>query len=262
MKKMNAILLVLALIFLCACTSANNDKNLTKDNTTTQTTDNTTTSEVETTSEKPFYTKEIKTNISDPYSYVILEKCKKTEEYLNVNIPNDPDTGKSFEEKVKEYYYMDVYYYLYDLDSDGTDELLLGSWMSVGNDIEAINPVKLCVTNIYTIKNGKAVQVEGTDWFSTDLFLDRIVYSNGMIVTTTGNRVDPGYFILGYENGKIDPKCYTLHADDYRKIDDFISFSNEIVISKKEYDQLYKKFCGDAKAVDIDWKRIDEYSVK
>lgn len=257
MKKFVLFFLSFSIVFLCSCTAKYNENNpdfTSLEKTTMQNNEN------EATTVKQFYTKPIQTDPNDPYSYIVKQICESTKKSWDGRDLNVPEFNESFEECIKLYYYMDVYYFMYDLDNDGSKELLLGSWMRIGNDIESENiQRKICLTNIYTIKNGKAVQVEGITWFDTEIIQARILYSNGLIVTKTGHDVDPGYFILGYENGKLVPKCYTIHGDDYRKIVDFDRFSEEIIISKREYKKLYNDFCGKAKVVDIDWKFIDEY---
>ncbi len=260
MKKMNAILLVLALIFLCACTSAKNDQNQTEDNVTTQTTDNITTLEVGTTSEKPFYTKEIKTDVSDPYSSLIKEKCDYITTFWKDVNPEDKKRG--FDYYIKDF--EDLYYFLYDLDKDGTNELLFGTLQRVGTDFEDIYaPKKICISSIYTVKDGKAVKVDTGSWWDFVIIIDRILYSNGVIVVKWGNEEIPCYAAWTLENEELNIKCYVRHSagDPEKGYYKAINFHNlsETSISKDEYYSLYNKYIGDAKAVDIDWKRIDEY---
>ena len=51
-----------------------------------------------------------------------------------------------------------------------------------------------------------------------------------------------------------------MHTEEtvYVKIVDIDKWENK-EISQKEYYSIFDQFCGDAKKVDIDWKRIDEY---
>ena len=80
-----------------------------------------------------------------------------------------------------------MYYFLYDLNGDGIKELLFGGYMKIGYDIEAHNPpVKICITDVYTIKNGKAENIDSQSKLSEYFIRDRYLLSNGMIVTKLG----------------------------------------------------------------------------
>ena len=257
MKKTVFSLLLITIILFCSCS-----RNI-KNNTTTQTADNTTTSEVSTTSAKPFYTQEIKTEMSDPYSSLIKEMCDNIMKCWNSTIPEYKEKG--LENYIKRF--DDLFYFLYDLDKDGTNELLLGTIQKVGTDFEDINaPEKICISSIYTIKDGKAVKVDTGSWWEFVIIIDRILYSNGVIVVKWGDEKIPNYAAWTLNNGKLDTRCYvTQESTDpekgYLKV---INFHNleKTSISKDEYYSIYNQYCGNAKVVDIDWKRIDEYSVK
>lgn len=265
-KTLFSLLLVIILLF-CSCTvKVNDDKaknNTTKGNTTTQTTDNTTTSEVETTGVRTFYTKEIKEDSSDPYSSLIKNKCNDIVRYWEGGIEQDKKFG--FDYYIRNF--DDLYYFLYDLDKDGTNELLLGTLQRVGIDYEDITaPEKICISSIYTVKDGKTVKVDTGSWWDFVIIIDRILYSNGVIVVKWGNEEIPCYAAWTLENEELNIKCYVRHSagDPEKGYYKAINFHNlsETSISKDEYYSLYNKYIGDAKAVDIDWKRIDEYSVK
>lgn len=262
MKKTVFSLLLITIILFCSCTTKVKD-NTTKDNPITQKTDNTTTSEVSTTSSKPFYTKEIKENSADPYSSLIKEMCDNIMECWNSTIPEYKEKG--LENYIKRF--DDLFYFLYDLDKDGTNELLLGTIQKVGTDFEDINaPEKICISSVYTIKDGKAVKVARSIGWQFVIYIDRILYSNGIIVTQWGNEKVPCYSAVALENGELNLKCYVRHSagDPEKGYYKAINFNNlgEISISKDEYYSIYNQYCGNAKVVDIDWKRIDEYSVK
>lgn len=111
MKKTLFSLLLVIIILFSSCTVN------TKGNTTTQTTDNTTTSEVETTGVRTFYTKKIKEDSSDPYSSLIKEKCDYITTFWKDVNPEDKKFG--FDYYIRNF--DDLYYFLYDLDKDGTN---------------------------------------------------------------------------------------------------------------------------------------------
>ncbi len=257
MKKTVFSLLLITIILFCSCS-----RNI-KNNTTTQTADNTTTSEVSTTSAKPFYTQEIKTEMSDPYSSLIKEMCDNIMECWNSTIPEYKEKG--LENYIKRF--DDLFYFLYDLDKDGTNELLLGTIQKVGTDFEDINaPEKICISSLYTVKNGKAVKVDNGVWMNYIIIMERILYSNGVIVTKWGKEIKPCYSAAAFENGEMNMKCYILYDDtgidgDFLKVTNFDTMKT-VKIKNDEYYSIYNQYCGNAKVVDIDWKRIDEYSVK
>ena len=61
-------------------------------------------------------------------------------------------------------------------------------------------------------------------------------------------------------------KSYVLYGDtgldgDFLKVVNFDGMDT-VKITNDEYYSIYNQYCGDAKVVNIDWKRIDEYSVK
>ena len=262
MKKTVFSLLLVIIILFCSCTTIVKD-NTTKDNPITKKTDNTTTSEVSTTGVRTFYTKEFKENPADPYSILLKKRCNDLVSYWQG--VNEEDKQFGFDYYIK--YFNDLYYFLYDLDKDGTNELLLGTLQRVGTDFEDIYaPEKICISSIYTIKDGKAVKVDTGSWWDFVIIQDRVLYSNGIIVTKWGIKNIPSYSDLAFENGKLVIKCYITHEDidpnkEYFKVINFDNL-NKKSISKDEYYSIYNQYCGNAKVVDIDWKRIDEYSVK
>ena len=259
MKKTVFSLLLITIILFCSCTTIVKD-NTTKDNPTTKKTDNTTTSEVSTTSSKPFYTKEIKEDPADPYSSLIKEMCDNIMECWNSTIPEYKEKG--LENYIKRF--DDLFYFLYDLDKDGTNELLLGTIQKVGTDFEDINaPEKICISSLYTVKNGKAVKVDNGVWMNYIIIMERILYSNGVIVTKWGKEIKPCYSAAAFENGEMNMKCYILYDDtgidgDFLKVTNFDTMKT-VKIKNDEYYSIYNQYCGNAKVVDIDWKRIDEY---
>ena len=259
MKKTVFSLLLITIILFCSCTTKVKD-NTAKDNPTTKKTDNTTTSEVSTTGVRTFYTKEFKEDPADPYSILLKKRCTDMVSYWQG--ANEEDKQFGFDYYIRDF--EDLYYFLYDLDKDGSNELLLGTLQRVGIDYEDINaPEKICISSVYTIKDGKAVKVARSIGWQFVIYIDRILYSNGIIVTQWGNEKVPCYSAVALENGELNLKCYVRHSagDPEKGYYKAINFNNlgEISISKDEYYSIYNQYCGNAKVVDIDWKRIDEY---
>ena len=262
MKKTVFSLLLVIIILFCSCTTKVKD-NTTKDNPITQKNDNITTSEVSTTGVRTFYTKEFKEDPADPYSILLKKRCNDLVSYWQG--ANEEDKQFGFDYYIRDF--EDLYYFLYDLDKDGTNELLLGTLQRVGIDYENINsPEKICISSLYTVKNGKAVKVDNGVWMNYIIIMERILYSNGVIVTKWGKEIKPCYSAAAFENGEMNMKCYILYDDtgidgDFLKVTNFDTMKT-VKIKKDEYYSIYNQYCGNAKVVDIDWKRIDEYSVK
>ena len=259
MKQIKATIIVIAMIFLCGCTGGKSESNTTEATTSTTLANEVTTSDNRfTTSAKPFYTKEIETIASDPYSDFIKQKCIAVKK--DWDSANSKERERGFEKFVKAF--DDMYYFLYDINGDGTNELLLGSWHRLGNDIDASDStMKICISSIYTLKNGKIIKIDSGNWWVQDLIQDRILYSNGKIVDTFGYKDIPSYFILSLKDDKLTVESYVMHTEKgYSKIVDYEKWEDK-EISQKEYYSIFNQFCGDAKKVDIDWKRIDEYGM-
>ena len=213
-----------------------------------------------TTGVRTFYTKEFKEDPADPYSSLLKKRCTDMVSYWQG--ANEEDKQFGFDYYIRDF--EDLYYFLYDLDKDGSNELLLGTLQRVGIDYEDINaPEKICISSVYTIKDGKAVKVARSIGWQFVIYIDRILYSNGIIVTQWGNEKVPCYSAVALENGELNLKCYVRHSagDPEKGYYKAINFNNlgEISISKDEYYSIYNQYCGNAKVVDIDWKRIDEY---
>ena len=271
MKQITAIIIVLAMIFLCGCTGGKSESNTTEATTAeplikTEKTNASETyfpytlSDIEQ-DETFFYSKEITVDPADPYSAFIKKSCEEKAKVWQEVAKEDGNTTRSF------YYHItsqqDFYYFLYDINGDGTNELLLGSWHRLGNDIDASDsPMKICISSIYTLKNGKIIKIDSRGWWGKDLIQDRILYSNGKIVETFGYEDRPSYFISRIADDKLAVDCYVMHTEEavYVEIVDIDKWEDK-EISQKEYYSIFNQFCGDAKPVEIDWKRIDEYGM-
>ena len=269
MKRITATIIVLAMIFLCGCTGGKSESNTTEATTSepliktekanaSETYFPYTLSDVEQ-DETFFYANEISVDPADPYSAFIKKSCEEKVKVWQEVANEDGNTTRNF------YYHItsqdDFYYFLYDLNGDGTDELLLGSWHRLGTDIDTANPPKkICISSIYTLKNGKIIKIDSGNWWVQDLIQDRILYSNGKIVDTFGYEDLPSYFISKIVDDKLAVDCYVMHTEEtvYLKIVDFEKWEDK-EISQKEYYSIFNQFCGNAKPVEIDWKRIDEY---
>ena len=271
MKQITAIIIVLAMIFLCGCTGEKSESNTTEATTSeplikTEKTNAAETyfpytlSEVEQ-DETFFYANEITVDPADPYSAFIKKSCEEKAEVWKRCAERDGNTTRNFYSHITSQ--DDFYYFLYDINGDDTDELLLGSFRKTGEPTESPTPlVKIVITNVCTIKNGEVVILDDQRrWTNEEFIWDRILMSNGIIVTKWGEKDTPNYYIIDYENGKLVRKCYIFKESPdsgFYKVTNDDTFETQ-KISMSEYESIYNDLCGDAKKVDIDWKRIDEY---
>ena len=165
----------------------------------------------------------IKTNKNDPYSYIIKEYYG----YMN-----------------ELEYVADYHYALYDIDGNGTEELLLGA------DGELLE--------VYAIQNGVAVQQEqlalGGDYATASLL------KNGSIkVYDTFDNIWWLYYYR-FENGNL--KLRIVLTDYYgsrfekRTRQDR---SDIAPITEEEFKRLQKKYEGNGQVVELDWKPLAEY---
>ena len=270
MKQITALILVFVLVFLCGCTTKKANESDTTTVTESQSailktvpTEPITTVVLsdEETDETLFYPKEIKVDPSDPYSSFIKKLCEQYAKEWEDYSKNCGRTPNSF------YHFSivcpDFYYYFYDLDGDGTKELLLGGYGRIGEYTEDYNPpVKIVITYVCTIKNGEVVVLDNRNsWKYYKFIWDRFLLSNGRVVTIWGEKDTPNYYIIDYENGKLVRKCYIFKESPdsgFYKVTNDDTFETQ-KISMSEYESIYNDLCGNAKPVEIDWKRIDEY---
>ena len=276
MKRIIALLVTFAFVFLCGCTGETNEKETTASTTTALPEQSKTTESLtiinsgvpytvsDTEQEKKlFYSKEIKADPADPYSSFIKKRCEEESLGWESRAKREGNTTKNF------YYYLtsheDFYYCLYDLDKDGKDELLLGGFKNVGeySVIPTTPQKKIVITNICAVKNGEVVKLDKYGLFmNLEYIRDCYLLSNGKIVTTWGYKDSPNYFIVDYEKNELVSKCYIERDEDdsFINLVDFEPFRS-VPITNEQYKSIYNELCGDAKKVDIDWKRIDEYGM-
>ena len=168
----------------------------------------------------------IKTDKNDPYSYVVKEHYR----YMKSD-----SFGRMY------------YYAFYDIDGNGTEELLLGIDSGWGKSLYAI----------YTIKNGGAVQQKQ---YITDPVSDppSLLFQNGTI-RSDGNYdgvLDFSYYC--FENSEL--KFQTLLTNDYGSYYRlYVQYGPSKSITKEEFNRVKKEFEGDGQTVELDWKPLAEY---
>lgn len=248
MKKTIIFTLVLSFVFLCSCMKRNNQDDINSTAGYYVTSEQTSVAKVDI---KPSNEKNI-----ELYTDFLIKRYNEIRDSWSSDKFNTDLSEEGFEKDILLWY--DSYYYFYDMDNDGMEEMLLGGQVKMGNDIDALDIVrKLCITSVYAVKNNQVVQIDGDiRTLGQEYILDQILYSNGLIVTEYGNEVNPSYYMLAYENGKLIDKCDFAHYGDdsyVRLYDQGSRISNEA-----EYKQIYETACGKAAKVDIDWKPITE----
>ena len=241
MKKLFAIILCAAAVFLTACGTNSGGE---------------TTAPLETkaaessvkSNDIPFYTKEIKDDPSDPYAGFIKESCEViVNDFKGIN-------AECFDDFLKNGYC--THYSFYDLNGDGVEEMLLGVWVKVGHYTDDPNPPKaLKPYFVCTLKNGEVEYMDFDSLHWSEFIYDRVLYSNGLVVTTYGNEEKPSYFFAAFDGTSLIMKDNLY----YFKSDDTYYRNNDNIVTEEEYHRLIAENIGDATPVEIEWKRIDEY---
>lgn len=267
MKRITAILLIISIAMLCACSGKSNSEATTavtappkKTNiidTKTKTDPGSTAKPY--TKDKVFYSREIIEDPSDPYSAFLKKRCEEYKKLWNKRLNLFDDLTDDFDSFADNF--GNIFYFLYDLDGDGTNELLLGSLKEIGWETEP--PKAILLTVVYGIENGKVKRLSDLDWWNDYTVWDRVLLSNGNILTTYGNEYNPNFYSYVLENGKFVLKCNAKHADTYGDIYNikYSSDDTEHEITQEEARRFYNKLIGDSKKINIKWKCIDEYGM-
>ncbi len=214
-----------------------------------------------------YVTDEIKTSPDDPYSYVVKEEYDRTLEFY----------AKHPEMEFK----SNDYYFTYDINDDGTDELLIGSLWVVGgiDNVEPPYEYKIMIDEIYTVKNGKAVKLSIMNGWDEMFIFERGILDNGLIRYISVFEEEYDYFYLNSDNGEmtfqelsLDDGKYVYRYLDSERIkeinsnktgiyleDELYQKAEEKEITAEEFERLRAEIEGDAKPVEIKWKNIDEY---
>ena len=196
----------------------------------------------------PFYTKEIKDDPSDPYSGFIKEACEAVVDGWQGLEAED------FEDFFKNRYC--THYFLYDLNGDGVEEMLLGKWVKVGHYTDDPNPpTALKPYFICTLKDGEVEYMAFDSLYWSEFIYDRVLYSNGLVMTTWGPEKNPSCIFAYFDGKELKQKDFLFHLmpdDIYLEID-------ESEMTEEEYHRRIDENIGDATPVEIEWKRIDEY---
>ena len=242
MKKAVLLIAVMLLLLLCSC-GADGGKEA-------ETTpiDASAAATSEKSDDIPFYTKEIKDDPSDPYSGFIKEACEAVVDGWQGLEAED------FEDFFKNRYC--THYFLYDLNGDGVEEMLLGKWVKVGHYTDDPNPpTALKPYFVCTLKDGEVEYMDFDSLYWSEFIYDRVLYSNGLVMTTWGPEKNPSCIFAYFDGQELKQKDFLFHLmpdDIYLEID-------ESEMTEEEYHRRIDENIGDATPVEIEWRRIDEY---
>ncbi len=254
MKKLSALFLcILFILLLCSC-NKNEDKNITStQNTSTEepTQQNLPINFAETTHAEPT-TIEIPTNPDDPYSVFIKERYEKIYEAQKA------EGVEHFSEFDK--HSLNCYYFLYDIDGNGVDELILGDQKRIGGDIEDPDPPKkIMINTIYTLKDGNLIEHDLFNWWLNESYLDTSILSNGVFKKTCGAEKYNCSLYLSFSDDKTTFKETLIVLDDGQYAYNETPLGDDIYISEEEYNRKKQELESNAEPIEINWKRIDEY---
>ena len=242
MKRLTILILAATLLLLCSC-GADGGKE-------TETTliDASAAATSEKSDDIPFYTKEIKDDPSDPYSGFIKEACEAVVDGWQGLEAED------FEDFFKNRYC--THYFLYDLNGDGVEEMLLGKWVKVGHYTDDPNPpTALKPYFVCTLKDGEVEYMAFDSLYWSEFIYDRVLYSNGLVMTTWGPEKNPSCIFAYFDGQELKQKDFLFH----RMPNDTYVESDKKEMTEEEYHRRIDENIGDATPVEIEWKRIDEY---
>lgn len=242
MKKAVLLIAVMLLLLLCSCGAYVGKE--------TETTliDASAAETSEKSDDIPFYTKEIKDDPSDPYSGFIKEACEAVVDGWQGLEAED------FEDFFKNGYC--THYFLYDLNGDGVEEMLIGKWVKVGHYTDDPNPpTALKPYFVCTLKDGEVEYMDFDSLHWSEFIYDRVLYSNGLVMTTYGNEKKPSCFFAAFDGTSLVMKDNVY----YFASDDTYYYGYDNVITEEEYHRRIDEAIGDATPVEIEWRRIDEY---
>ena len=200
---------------------------------------------------EPYSTVCIPTDGNDPYSYIIS------------------DLYKDFTQSVDaEWLLANFQYALYDIDGNGTQELLLNSlydrWggKEYGQSSEQISLLE----RFYSIRNEEAVDVTQINHVHWEYFGvstgGRDILTNGVIRLYGGTPSHTSYAYYRYADGNLE-FLYALRyfADDESRY--LVTYegdqSTRTPITEEEFNRLRAEIEGDAQVVEIDWKPLESY---
>jgi hypothetical protein len=147
---------------------------------------------------------------------------------------------------------------LYDIDGDGVNELLLGSDHMLPEHLDDI-----WFSDVHKIQNGVAVQQK----LDVDYWVSAILFENGTIgvkfkFAGSGleNVFESIYYCFGNGELKLQDEIRDQDGKYFRWILSVYPLEDPLEpLTKQQYDALVKKYEGNGKVVELDWKPVAEY---
>ena len=208
----------------------------------------------------------------------------RAEPYPTVKIPTSPDDPYAqiikdlYEELAQsvsaEYNYQYTKFALYDIDGDGTQELLLSNWYAMWgyrepefeNEYESdeIGKTGILFNRFYYISNGKAVEMPVLNGLwdgAAGPTGGRDLLTNGVIRLYGGSPNYTSYAYFRYANGELSLlRVLRCFADTGRWLVTWDGDqSTRTKITEAEFNRLRAEIEGDAQVVEIDWKPLESY---
>ena len=159
-----------------------------------------------------------------------------------------------------------LYYAFYDMDGDGTEELLLGK--GYGAELPRL-------IEVYAIQGGIAVQqpfrvsrsADDAYYLSPSLLDNGIIWSfydngDGSKLCYWGYRFEDGQLKLQMKLARsmsFDGHDYSYEGNAYFRGNVEDAAGKDTPIGYEEYERLWKEFAGDGQSIEIDWKPLAAY---
>ena len=266
MKRLFAILLCMIFVFLTACGTPSGDERGTTTHEESVTCAGTKTADVTEPNTlrlngdydsvptviqpKPLSEKELKsisipTSPNDPYSYVISDLLEWYKQ-----------AGSRFNSENERYS-------LYDINDDGTDELILARIGVLGGstvyDYEGINAERtygILIYSVYTISDGKAIKADLLA-ISGDAY-QTILFDNGLIKVVCCTPRNPWIYynkMVGDNFEAIDYPIFKNYNGECFSFKDCV----ENPITEEEFNRRIAEIEDGAHPVELEWKRLQDY---
>ena len=266
MKRLFAILLCMIFVFLTACGTPSGDERGTTTHEESVTCAGTKTADVTEPNTvrlngdydsvptviqpKPLSEKELKsisipTSPNDPYSYVISDLLEWYKQ-----------AGSRFNSENERYS-------LYDINDDGTDELILARIGVLGGstvyDYEGINAERtygILIYYVYTISDGKAIKADLLA-ISGDAY-QTILFDNGLIKVVCCTPRNPWIYynkMVGDNFEAIDYPIFKNYNGECFSFKDCV----ENPITEEEFNRRIAEIEDGAHPVELEWKRLQDY---
>jgi len=227
MKKLFIASLCLLLAGLCACEPSRQEKPTSSGEST----------ETATTA-IALSTVDVKADENDPFSFVVKELYDDVRSH-SIDMNYDFLKGQ--------------FYTFYDIDGNGTEELLLGvaMWEDGENTLHSI-----CA-----IKDGIAMNPVPL-WTDDDSPV--VLFTNATIMTKRASDNERRISYYRFEDGELKYQTGLRYGDDYSlEYDDGEYYRREsgeyIPITKEEFNRVKQEMEGDGQVVELDWKPLAEY---